>query len=385
MPARFFGGPGSVWSSDVTAAPVDPLSSATVAALQEMMTWNPNQSWYIQRWNNGVPINEVDNTIPRIPVYLNEPEGNFYAPDINGNAWNKLAAVFRNPGVAIDEATHRVSFPADWISIIHNTDTNELWEFWHMWKDTTGGAITSEMYHTQPGHTEQPPYPYDPGNQMGGPYDVWIPRWGGYIRDVTTHPGQYNTHIGNDQAHSEDFLWGVPATSLSMAGGLILEEELIAGEIPHALNVMLPWGDGYVWPAWRSDNWNSPPISEGMRWRLKASFDPEAITFPTTQGTRTAKIIARAAKKYGIINNDHSSGIVVRFEWPRSETDYYDLGGRPGFQNEDAPAILNAALPLDQLELVDYTWRPPGYPPAWDYGGGGPPPPSGNPWRVGSL
>lgn len=358
MTARFFGGTGSVFSSVVPSdAPIDPLSSTYVADLVDRLASSAGGAgWWISRWTSSPHVYSVTNATPLTTVYLAEPEGNFYAPDITGNAWNKLSYVWRQGAPVLD--TFEAGHPADWIMLVHNTDTDELWEFYQMWKDTTPGAIVSTGG------------PYDPPPGTGGPYDVWTPRWGGYIPNVNTHPGQYNDHSGVDYRDVESYQWGVTATSLSAAAGLVLEEELIAGTIEHALQMQIGNGDGYVWPAYRGDLF-SGVIPEGTRFRLKPTFDVDSITHATAQGTRTAKILAHAAQTYGIIVNDKTAGVGMRFEWPQSEIDYYSIADQPAELNEGAPGVLAAAFPTSELEVIDPSWRPAGYPPAWDRGSGG--------------
>lgn len=346
MPARFFSGPGSVFSTAVPAnAPISSSSAAYVADLADRLAASANGlGWWISRWDSSPHVYLVNNATPKVPVYLNEPEGTFYAPDLTGNAWNKLSYVWRQgcPVLNTFEAGH----PADWIMLIHNTDSNELFEFYQMWKDTTPGAIVSTGG------------PNDPPPGTGGPYDVWTPRWGGYTRDATAHTGQYNDASGATYQQVSSWQWGVTATSLSAAGGLVLEEELIAGVIPHALQMQIANGDGYVWPAYRGDL-SFGIIPEGTRFRLKPSFNVNSITHATVQGTRTAKMLATAAQTYGIIVNDRTAGVGMRFEWPQSDTVYYSIADQPGSLNEGAPGVLAAALPTSQLEVIDPSWRPP--------------------------
>lgn len=363
MTAKFFGGPGSVWSTPVPAdVALDPLSATMVTELTDMVAATPTSNWWMGRWENGTSrVYTVNNSTARQPVYLSEPEGNWIPPvEFGGGHYGWLSWIFRGTvGVPILDS-FVASHPADWLMAIYNEDTNEMWDFYNLWKDDIGGAV---------------PAP-------GGPYGVQTCRWGGYYRDVTTHPGIPALHIGVDGWHSEHWQNGAVASSLPLMGGIILEEELYAGEIPHALSMQVPNGDGYVWPAQRSDL-TGGTMSEGTRFRLNPSFDVDSISFPySAQGLASAKMIATAAQTYGIIVTDRTLGVMIRSEWPQSDIDYFDYGGNLGTLGEGIPDILWAALPLDQLEVVSPDWRPDGFPPAWDLGGdvatsGG--------WRIGSL
>lgn len=362
MTAKFFGGPGSVWSTPVPAdAPIAANSADCVADLTALIEASPEDNWYMARFVSGSSrIYTVNNSTPKVAVYLNEPEGTYVTPSEFGSDFPWLAWVFREGVPVLD--SFESSHPADYHMIIYNEDTHEMWDFWHMWKDDIEGAI---------------PAP-------GGPYGRWIPRWGGYYNNVQTHSGMPMDHSGTDGFHTEHWKNGAVASSLPLAGGMILEEELIAGVIPHALQMQVGRGNSTpVWPAQRSDLFtDSAPISEGTRFRLKPTFDIDTITFPfSAQGLRSAKMIATAAQTYGIIVNDFTGFVQIRSEWPQSDIDYYDYGGNLAHTDEGIPDILFAALPLDQLEVVDPSWRPDGFPPAWDSGGSV----SSTGWRVGSL
>lgn len=359
MTAKFFGGPGSVWATPVDAdAPIDPQSAVMVAELENYIAATPTANWWMGRWENGTSrVYTVNNSTPLTPVYLSEPEGNYITPSEFGNGYGWLAWIQQQGVPVLDEFV--ASHPADWLMAIYNEDTGEMWDFYNMWKDDIPGAV---------------PAP-------GGPFGNWTCRWGGYWRDVNTHPGMPMDNAGVDGWHTDHWQNGAIASSLPLMGGIILEEELIAGEIPHALSMQVNNGDGYVWPAQRSDL-TGGTMSEGTRFRLKQDFDVDSITFPySAQGLRSAKMIAHAAKTYGIIVTDRTLGVMIRSEWPQSDIDYYDYGGNLALINEGIPDILWAALPLDQLEVVDPSWRPAGFPPAWDAGGVV----SSTGWRLGSI
>jgi hypothetical protein len=104
--------------------------------------------------------------------------------------------------------------------------------------------------------------------------------------------------------------WGATtAAGTPIIAGLIRYDEVMAGEIRHALDIVIPRADiaryQYVRPAARSAGACGTPypldgFPYGGRLRLKASFDTSSY-----KGTQ-ALTIANALKTYGMINTDDS-------------------------------------------------------------------------------
>src|SRR5215211_6018336 len=97
------------------------------------------------------------------------------------------------------------------------------------------------------------------------------------------------------------------AAGLPILPGLVRRDEVLAGEINHALRFTAVRTRGsYIWPARHeaSDitDLNVPPM--GPRFRLKASFDISG--YPAY-----AQVILRALKKYGMILADNGSNWYV--------------------------------------------------------------------------
>ena len=93
------------------------------------------------------------------------------------------------------------------------------------------------------------------------------------------------------------------AAGLPIMPGLVMYEEILAGEIKHAIRFTVPQTRrAYVWPGrhYASSLTGTQYPAMGQRFRLKASFD---ITgFPAE-----VQIILRALKKYGMILADNGS------------------------------------------------------------------------------
>jgi len=93
------------------------------------------------------------------------------------------------------------------------------------------------------------------------------------------------------------------AAGLPIFPGLVRFDEIVAGEIRHALRFTVPQTQrAFVWPArhYASSLTGSQYPPMGVRFRLRASFDISGYS-PTNQ------IILRALKKYGMIIADNGS------------------------------------------------------------------------------
>lgn len=95
------------------------------------------------------------------------------------------------------------------------------------------------------------------------------------------------------------------AAGLPILPGLVRYDEIVAGEIKHALRFTAEDTTGYIWPARHltSDAQDGiPPM--GARFRLKADYDISG--FP-----QEMRIILRAMKTYGIVLADNGSNWFV--------------------------------------------------------------------------
>ncbi len=97
------------------------------------------------------------------------------------------------------------------------------------------------------------------------------------------------------------------AAGLSIFAGLVRYDEVVAGEIKHAIRVTFSQSRAaFVLPAthWASNssNANAPPM--GMRLRLKANFDISGFSAAN-------QVILKALKKYGMINADNGSSMYI--------------------------------------------------------------------------
>lgn len=120
--------------------------------------------------------------------------------------------------------------------------------------------------------------------------------------------GSWNADAGaifdlNSNALRPDTWTSADAAGLPILPGLVRYEEVVAGEINHALRFTAPQTRrAYVWPARHfASNLTGaqyPPM--GQRFRLRANFDISGYS-------PHAQVILRALKKYGMILADNGS------------------------------------------------------------------------------
>jgi hypothetical protein len=123
------------------------------------------------------------------------------------------------------------------------------------------------------------------------------------------------------------------AAGLPILPGLVRYDEILAGEINHAIRFTMDDTAGYIWPARHLTspaNVNIPPM--GARFRLKASFD--ISSYPADM-----QVLLRAMQQYGLINADNGS-------------DWYISGAPDSRWDNDMLHLLDDIIG-DDFEAVD--------------------------------
>ena len=126
-------------------------------------------------------------------------------------------------------------------------------------------------------------------------------------------------HLGSNALRTDGWT-SADAAGLPVLPGLVRYEEVMAGEITHAIRfTMNTTCQGYIHPATHyasnSSCTTKPPM--GLRLRLKASYDTSAASGPSL-------VILTAMKKYGIILADNGSDWYITGESNDGWTDYMD-------------------------------------------------------------
>ena len=139
---------------------------------------------------------------------------------------------------------------------------------------------------------------------------VWQACWGGRLQNASKSNGIWPSG------------YGTTATGLPFLGGQITAEELQRGEIRHVIGIALVDAERagiFSWPANRSDGYNpnNAPnrIAEGQRFRLDPKINVDALNIHPV-----AKIVAKAAQKYGFVVWDKAGSVSLRAQNPKSYT-----------------------------------------------------------------
>jgi hypothetical protein len=184
----------------------------------------------------------------------------------------------------------------------------------------------------------------------------WRAAYGGVIHNASQSPGYYRDRTDASGAVIEESGWGSSATKMPLALGLVTKADLDRGYIDHALSIGLPNSNAsmsiiragtFAYPAQDADGRASGPgtIPEGTRLRLDPGYDLSQISNPF------ARMLAVAARDYGMIVHDGSAGVVIYAEDPAP----YDGTSEEGFYEAYAgprPAQVAAQLPWDHLQVV---------------------------------
>jgi hypothetical protein len=300
--------PGSFWNSPLAPdAELDPASDALVGELVSEVNRVAavrDGPWMAAR-QYSTPVYVVGPDQPTVRVKLDH-----YTPSNLQGAFERVPIPDGAQQAPGDDGHLTVWQPA--------TDT--LWEFWKASRETDG----------------------------------WHARWGGAIRNVSTSPGYYT----KDSWPGAEPYWGASATSLPIAGGTMMVEELRRGRIDHALALALPRvrANWFTWPAQRTDGTEQrdTAIPEGARFRLDPALDLDSLGLHPF-----VRMIAEAAQRYGIVVRDKSSTVQFFAEDPAQfgQNPYGDIIG-PAYPNETYKLL--GTFPWEHLRVLkmDLTRRP---------------------------
>jgi hypothetical protein len=290
LDGRAFSAPDSVWNKALAPdAPIASYSDSYVSSLRQQVA--QFGSW-INTDQYSVPVYTVAAGQPQVRVGL------------DGNDDPSLAAAFSSVPLPDDA---RPAAGTDGHLVVWQPSTQTEWEFWRLSKDDSGR---------------------------------WHASWGAKVGSVDTNPGWLPAP------------YGATATSLPLPDGLMTIQEQANGVIPHALALAVPQTIAGVFlaPAQRDDgntaSWSAIP--EGMRFRLPASLDIDALRLP-----RETALIAKAVQTYGMIVRDTAGAVTLYGEDPYLYAQTYGIDpyGPYLFQNR-YPNELLASFPWQLLQVV---------------------------------
>jgi hypothetical protein len=177
----------------------------------------------------------------------------------------------------------------------------------------------------------------------------WEACWGGRMLNVSRNNGIWPQY------------YGATATGLPFIGGEITVDELRHGSINHVIGISLVETEDhkiYSWPANRSDGYNpfNVPnrIPEGLRFRLDPSIDVDSLKIHPV-----AKIIAKAAQKYGFVVWDKAGAITLRAENAKNFTVLNIPNPYPALWNGVPPYRLLEGIPWNRLQFLPMNYGKP--------------------------
>lgn len=329
-------GPASEWTRDITTAPLHPQSGHVVEHLVlQTKVGAPNLNCY----QYGLPIYEVTADTARVDVDwtghtqagdalyanllgLDPKKGPYPWPIASYSVLPPSVGAFR--GVPIP-AGAKPAVGTDAALAVYNVETGELWELWQAKFNATTGR--------------------------------WSAAWGGYLPDVRAVKGQFPGTTGTS------------ASGLVLAPAMVKLKEVERGVIDHAMSLAIPYVVEKAWsyPAVRCDGYvtrNPAAIHEGQRFRLDPTVDVDALLGPADWAGRryplhpVARMIAKAAQKYGFIVTDGAGVVAIAAEEGSAAmvatgatVDPWNaaLGGKASW------AVL-AGFPWEKLQALPFDW-----------------------------
>lgn len=272
-PAPYFPA-GSVWTQDVSKAPVDPQSSAIIGWLAGAGGWGNGR----MQIDFTIRVLQADANTPTVPF---KPGDQFYEPDSD-----RVKAIPLPPdgGIEGEDGYNCNIDETDCHLIVADRAQNKLYELYQA--DMRKNAMTATFI------------------------GVWD------LSRIYPPSGR------GEQCTSAD------AAGFPIAPLLFNADELASGSINHAIRFILPnpriRAGVYVHPATHAGAprgpANAPPY--GAHLRLKASFD-------VSQLSPSAQVVARALQKYGMYLADGGNIALTAQSDQDTQTKYADLGFGP--------------------------------------------------------
>lgn len=291
-------GPRSFWYAPIPkTVELHPNSAAYVGEfLRQKAAYYG--SVIINTYSYASAVYVADRSTPTQPVRVSDCQGKGY---IDANLTAQWSAV------PIPLAA-RASKGDDREMTVYQPSTGTLWEFWQA-KSINGR---------------------------------WEACWGGRMKNVSSSSGLW--------PHP----YGTTATGLPFVGGQITAEELKRGEIRHVIGIALvdlETATIFSWPASRSDGTNpnkaSNRIPAGTRFRLNPSINVDALKI-----SPVAKIIAKAAQRYGFVVWDKAGALSLRAQNADAYTALGNSDPYPAlYQGKPAYAVLDG-FPWEELQFL---------------------------------
>ncbi len=283
--------PGSIWTQDISHAPLDPQSSAIISWLDSAGGWGHNNKVQV---DFGVRVMQAKASTPFVPFHKGR---GWVSPDSDSPSTFPLPV----GGGAEGEDGYQCDLSqGDCHIIVVDRSRHTLYEAYQA--------------------------TYEDNALSAGFVAVW---------DLNR---VYPPSLRGDQCTSAD------AAGLPIAPLLFNADELAKGSINHAIRFILPnpriRAHVFVHPATHAGAprgpVDAPPM--GARFRLKASFDMSKLT-------PAAQVVARAMQKYGMFLADGGNIALTAQSDKDTVAKYTDMD----FTSHDL-----AALKVTDFEVVDF-------------------------------
>ena len=262
------------WNTDVSGYPLDANSATYLANMSPTTAFHPD--WGTVTDEYGIPFSTGTGATPQ-PVTWNASWGASESDPLPcATGGNKFcypipltAPIEGGPGASTDSDRHV------------------------LYLDTAGAPSNCTLYEL-----------YNAQNPTGG--SGWTASNGAIF------------HLGSNALRTDGWT-SADAAGLPILPGLVRYDEVVAGEIRHAIRFTVSRSSqGYIHPATHAAGNSSttlPPM--GLRLRLKASFATSSFSGPTL-------VILTAMKKYGIILADNGSNWYISGETNQGWASYMD-------------------------------------------------------------
>jgi hypothetical protein len=276
-----------------------------------------------------------------------DPQSSLLAGALRDQAKRELAA-YSGPYVATDSGVPLYTVPRDQPT---TSVTLDSWDFGTSLSETFAAGVPIPSEAAPANNTDQSLVVWQPSTDRMWEFfmlrresDGWHARWGGAIDGVSSNSGVFDA----DAFTGASSRWGATATSLPLAGGLMLRDEIQSFRIDHALALSVGSAKqgAWSWPAQRSDGENGQPdaIPEGARFRLDPNLDLSKLDMPPI-----TRAMAEAAQRYGIIvNNQTGQGLCFWAEDPTR----YGINYRTDLFDGMYPTQYLRSFPWDHVQLL---------------------------------
>lgn len=189
--------------------------------------------------------------------------------------------------------------------------------------------------------------------------DGWSAEWGG-IYPLSGTGSSESSAYGDGPHHEEwpDPLSRGTGSGISSLAGLLRADELVEGEIDHALVFVTdracgpPNAGPFRWPATTTDGWvtEGPCIEQGSRVQLDPSLDLESVPGIT----EVELLVGRALQEHGAYAVDIGGarmGVITEVaRTPEQKAAYERLFGELGLVHPDYQALRR--IPLDRTRVL---------------------------------